>query len=85
MSQTVAEKEKEAITPFEPGRYWYSTLGLPDGVRALLVRTITAAGGRFTCTTKVQAQQLAQHLHALAYEIGNGVGSADEEPPEVAG
>jgi hypothetical protein len=73
------------MTPFKPGRYWYTTLGLPDGVTAEVVTIAEGHEGvRFMFRTREQSTQLAARLSALGLTCADSAGVPDGvDPPEI--
>jgi len=74
---------KNEPTPFAPGKYWYTTLELPKGVAAALVKTELSDAVRLTFTSKEDALILATKLNTVVRGIEEGLATPGIEPEEV--
>lgn len=70
---------------FEEGKYWFTSLGLPDGVTAQAVQLSGKPAVRFQFTSVVQSRALVDELRRLATELeqGNDATPEDALPPQV--
>ncbi len=83
MSSNMSPNPHGSLTPFEPGKYWYATLEVPAGVRALSTKHPgDREGVRLTFTTREQRDALVRALVMLASSLVDPP-AWPGEPPEV--
>jgi len=78
-------KTRNIPTPFEPGKYWYTHLELPDGVTASLVKTELSDAVRLVFTSKDAAMNLVTNLNTMVRGLEEGRGNPPDIEPEEVG
>ena len=78
-------KIRNIPTPFEPGKYWYTTLELPEGVTASLVKTELSDAVRLVFTSKDVAMNLVTNLNTVVRGLEEGRSVAPDTEPEEVG